>query len=79
MKSCGLRPHVNMADSGRKLAFRDYKNVVSFAHNQLWRPLAAKVKGPHSGLPKNGQLNKRVFNSQFEYSDENYYQLLCFL
>ena len=30
--------------------FCDFKDVVAFGNNQLWRPLAAKVKGHHSGL-----------------------------
>ena len=39
------------------MGFCDFKDVVTFGNNQLWRPLAAKVKGHHSGLPqKNGQL-----------------------
>ena len=41
-----------MEAPGHKLAFYDHKNVVGFAHNQQWRPLAAKVYGHHSGLPQ---------------------------
>ncbi len=33
--------------------FCDFKDVVAFGNNQLWRPLAAKVQGHHSGLLKN--------------------------
>ena len=36
-KSCGLRPQ---------------ENIAAFGNKQLWRPLAAKVKGHHSGLPQ---------------------------
>ena len=35
------------------MGFCDFKDVVAFGNNQLWRPLAAKVQGHHSGLPKN--------------------------
>ena len=55
--SCGLRPQVNMAASGYELAFCDYKNVVGFTHNQLWRPMAANSKVSTVGYPKNGQGN----------------------
>ena len=34
------------------MGFCDFKDVVAFGNNQLRRPLASKVKGPHSGLPK---------------------------
>ena len=44
------------------MGFRDFKDVVAFGNNQLWRPLAAKVKVHHSGLPKtNGQLRYMYF------------------
>ena len=32
------------------MGFCDFKDVVAFGNNQLWRPLAAKDKGHHSGL-----------------------------
>ena len=35
------------------MGFSDFEDVVAFGNNQLWRPLAAKVQGLHSGLPKN--------------------------
>ena len=50
----------SLVDSGHKkiwrppaanMGFSDFKDVVAFVNNQLWWPLAAKVKGPHSGLP----------------------------
>ena len=34
------------------MGFSDFKDVVAFGNNQLWRPLAAKVKDHHSGLPQ---------------------------
>ena len=34
------------------MGFCDFKDVVAFGNNQLWRPLAAKVKDHHSWLPK---------------------------
>ena len=34
------------------MGFCDFKDVAAFGNNQLWRPLAAKVIGHHSGLPR---------------------------
>ena len=34
------------------MGFCDFKDVVAFGNNQLWRPQASKVQGHRSGLPK---------------------------
>ena len=42
--------------ASKHMGFSDFKDVVAFGNNQLWRPLVAKVQGLHSGLSqKNGQ------------------------
>ena len=41
-----------MAASGANMSFCDFKDVVAFGNNQLWRPLAAKVKVITVGYPK---------------------------
>ena len=46
--------------------------VVAFGNNQLWRPLAAKVKGHHSGIPqKMISLVRRVWRVPWRTHCEN--------
>ena len=56
----GTRDLESLVASGHKkicrppavnMGFCDFTDVVAFGNNQLWRPLAAKVKGHRSGLP----------------------------
>ena len=61
------------------MGFCDFKDVVAFGNNQLWRPRAAKVKGHHSVLPqKYGQLefircilHQEIVVQEIEVSDQN--------
>ena len=48
-------------------------------NNQLWRPLAAKVKGHHSGLPKNGQLTCRCMHNGNLSNLQTYFRRRSFL
>ena len=40
---CGRWPQRTMAAEGSKEGFCDLLNVVTFGHNEQWRPKAAKV------------------------------------
>ena len=53
------------------MGFCDFKDVVAFGNNQLWRPLAAKVKDHHSGLPK-----KMVTIDKVRLMNENRFNLV---
>ena len=54
------------------MGFSEFKDVVAFGNNQLWRPLAAKVEGPYSGLPKNMvSLSKQAGHVELEGRHED--------
>ena len=43
LNCCGRRPQRTMAAEGRKEGICDFSNVVAFGHNELCRPMGAKV------------------------------------
>ena len=49
------------------MGFCDFKDVVAFGNNQLWQPLAGKVKGHHTGL---SQKMVSISNSIHEVTEE---------
>ena len=68
-----------MAASAADMGLCDFKDIVAFGNNQLWRPLAAKVKGHHSGLLKKWsacsswypEILKELTNDQQDIKNKN--------